>query len=147
MACTYNPDLESNLDWVRFLISDVNVPDDCTLQDEEIQGIIKEVLALHGPTDGTKYCAAAIAWDAMLAKLAVGGGESAVGPVVEKAVGRLRLRFAEGVSTSTIANRFGDYLKGRCAWYMTPRPRGFKSVGKIRCRGRRVVKSSGEVGK
>lgn len=142
MACTYDPSLSTNRDWVRFLIGDVDVPDSCIFEDEEIDGMLTEVIGLHGTTEGTKYCAAALAWNAMVAEKFVSGAP--FGPLIEKAVGRLRLRRSGGQGLGDPILRYSDYLTERCAFYSTPRPRVFRSVAKTPRRycGRRTIRGN-----
>lgn len=149
MACTYDDTLPTDLDWIRFLVGDVDTPDGCFFQDEEINAVIEEVRAISsGPALSVKYCAAALLWDNLLARLGSIRGDGTVGPIVEKMVGRLRLTFGGGRDNTLqeALARYGDYLKGRCAQLGSARPIYFESLAKACKRRRRVVKSSGEVG-
>lgn len=149
MACTYDDTLPTDRDFVRFLIGDVDVPDGCFFQDEELDAVIQEVMAISpgGRALGTKYCAASLAWNNLLARLGSIRGDNTVGPIVEKMVGRLRLTFGGGRDNTLqeALERYGNYLASRCAELSSARPVYFESLAKTRCQ-RRVVKSSGEVG-
>ena len=93
MAATYDPDLSSALDWVRFTIGDRDVTAP-TLQDEEILAM----LAAHQ----NRWLAAAACVDAILAKTQ---------GAVEKQVGDLRLSFGFGGSAESAYQELGDRLR------------------------------------
>jgi len=77
VSFSYDPALDTDLDWVRFLIGDKTTPGEL-FQDEEINAVLAE--------EGNKYLAAARLGDVML---------SMSHGIVEKAVDDLRLRWSE----------------------------------------------------
>lgn len=77
MSFSYDPNLLTDLDWVRFLTGDKTTPGE-TFQDEEILAVLEE--------EPNKYLAAARLGDTMIS-LSHG--------IVEKAVDDLRLRWSE----------------------------------------------------
>lgn len=96
MGASYSADLSETKDWVRLLIGDRDVSRPF-LQDEEIEALLVE-------TGDNKYCAAAMAAEAIVAR---GHG------LVEKAVDDLRLRWSDNK-----ASAYHEYIKSlrsRCA--------------------------------
>ena len=84
MSFTYDPDLDTNLDWVRFLVDDT-VETDAELTDEEITAVLAEQIVSGA---ALKYFAAARCLEHLSVKwLSAGRG------VREKQVSKLRLRW------------------------------------------------------
>ena len=141
MACTFDPELPTDRDWVRLLIGDTGPaavpPEPCVLSDEEINAMVTEIITEHGSGVWTKYCAAALAGTALAASAlsAVGAGD-----VLRKTVGRLSLTRQSGVDVRAAYDAHIKTLSCKCAALMSPRPRIFASVGKTRTtRGRTVI--------
>lgn len=91
MAATFDPNLATNRDWVRFLIGDVDTAN-AQLQDQTIEAILVE--------EPNKYLAAASAGGLILSS---GGAD-----VVSKKVGDLQVDYGGGASNEI----YRDYLKG-----------------------------------
>lgn len=125
MPATYNPNLPTDRDWVRFLTGDTDVAG-AALLDEEIDAVVAAEVARNGAGEWTKYCAAAEALAAMAAGWASAGMST---DWVEKTVGKLSLRRAEGQSARDAVDARVRELRARCAWLLTSRPRAFRMAG------------------
>jgi hypothetical protein len=77
MAATYDPNLTSDLDWVRRLIGDTDVAN-ARVSDEEIRALLTE--------KGNRFLAAATAGDFMLAR---------AGSMISKSVGDLSISWSD----------------------------------------------------
>ncbi len=108
MATTYDASLGSNKDWVRLLIGDNATP--MVLTDEEIDGIIGEQTSTG---KATKYFAAA---DALL--IFYGTQKSGRRGVVDRQMGKLRLRFGEDVSAENAINKAAAELRTKGTFYL-----------------------------
>ena len=129
MACTFDPNLGTNKDWVRLLTGDTDVPAGCILSDEEINALVAEVVSEHGSGVHTKYCAASLAGTALAA---VALSAVSAGDVLRKVVGRLSITRQSGVDMRTAYQSHIDSLEARCNELMVSRPRTFESIAKAR---------------
>jgi hypothetical protein len=119
MSATYNPTLVTELDYVRFLIGDTSTP--FLLQDEEIQALITEL----GPyTQARKYLAAADALSLLYVRWSLAGKG-----VVEKSVGKLRIKFGAESSAGEALNARIKELRETAARLLTPAPFAFRVLG------------------
>lgn len=101
MSATYDSSLPTDKDYVRFLVRDT-VPATAQLQDEEIAALLTE--------EGNKYLAAAAALESLLT-----GWSSAGRGVIEKAVGKLRIRRGLDESADGAIRRYIDQLRTKGA--------------------------------
>jgi hypothetical protein len=109
MAATYDSTLATNKDHVRFLIPDTNV-NAAQLSDEEITA----VLSLETATgQALPYFAAARCVDVLHAKWSAGGQG-----VVEKQVGKLRIKRGMAEDASEALARHAEQLRERGAWLL-----------------------------
>ena len=106
MAATYNPQLRTDKDWVRFLSGDRDVfrP---RLQDEEIRALLTE--------HPNRYYAAAAACEMILAR---------TGGLVMKEVGDLRLQFSD--KPENAYTKYISSLRQQGARRLTSRPKEFR---------------------
>jgi len=140
MARTYNPELDTDKDWVRNLIGDTDTPDNAILSDEEIDAMVAEVVAEYGSGLHVKYCAAVIAATA-LAGVALGSINA--GDVLSKTVGRLSIRRQSGTDLRAAYNEHIKMLEGKCSGTLDGGggSRIFESVAKVRTTtGRTVIR-------
>jgi hypothetical protein len=127
VSFTYDPSQADVRSRVRFEVRDT-VAADAVFQDEEIDAIIAVLDAEHGAGVWTPYCAAA----RLLGALQAGGARSGSGSLIEKQVGRLKLRFDDQSDQAEVFDAVISRLQKLCAYYMTPRPRVFKAMGGYR---------------
>ncbi len=108
MATTYDPSLGANKDWVRLFIGDTVAP--MVLTDEEIDGIIGEQTSTG---KALKYFASA---DALL--IFYGTQKAGRRGVVDRQMGKLRLRFGEDVSAENAINKAASELRTKGTFYL-----------------------------
>lgn len=122
MAATFDPALSTDKDWVRLLIGDTAAP--FTLQDETIEALLTEALALGASALGSKYCAAAQAGEVALSRWTASGGGT-----VEKQVSKLKISYI-GSSNSGATDAWRGYLAGlktKCTQLSLTRPAVIKA--------------------
>lgn len=96
---SFNPSLATDVDWVRALIGDTVLADE-QLEDETIEAFVAEATAHGASASGRKYCAAAMAGEALLARwLASGKG------VAEERISKLTVRYGSGAGDTVGAFR------------------------------------------
>lgn len=125
MSATYDPNLSTTRDLVRFLICDTEVTPatEAAITDEELDALIA-MSSVGG--DATAFCVAAEVLSKLLAKFTVRGLKSGI---VEKQVSRLRLRFGSTTSTAELLNDRIRHLRARCAMASG---RAFQTLGPSR---------------
>ncbi len=108
MATTYDASLGTNKDWVRLFIGDNSAP--MVLTDEEIDGIVAEQTSTG---KATKYFAAA---DALLVLYSI--HKAGRKGVVDRQMGKLRLRFGEDISAENAFNKAAEKLRTKGTFYL-----------------------------
>lgn len=137
MSATFDPNLPTTRDLVRFLICDTDVApeEDAAITDEELDALIARSAASG---DAVAFCVAAEVLSKLLAKFTVSGLKSGI---VEKQVSKLRVRFGTSTSTAELLNDRVRHLRARCAMASG---RAFKTLGPSRAkRGQRRFQHSG----
>lgn len=104
MPPTYDPNLATSRDYVRFLIGDTDVPDNAELTDEEIDAM----LVLYP----NPHCAAYRLLDSLMARSHGPGGRS--GPIASKSVDGLSISYATASKGQTRAD-LRSSLRAECA--------------------------------
>jgi hypothetical protein len=110
MGATYNESLPTTRDWVRLLAGDRDLATP-RLDDAEIDGIIASVKQQN------KFLAAALACEIILTRF---------GPLVEKQVGDLKLKYSDDVQGA-----YREYIKdlrARGANDIMPAPKVFRTL-------------------
>ncbi len=108
MATTYDASLGTNKDWVRLFIGDNSAP--MVLTDEEIDGIVAEQTSTG---KATKYFAAA---DALTILYGIFKADRK--GVVDRQMGKLRLRFGEDISAENAFNKAAGQLRTKGSFYL-----------------------------
>jgi hypothetical protein len=120
VSATYDPELPSNRDHVRFLIGDTDTAA-ALLSDEEIDAVITAETATG---DALKYYAAARCLEALVTRWASAGHG-----VVEKQVSKLRVRRGLGESAGAVLERAIRELRKRGSYLLSPSPKVFRALG------------------
>lgn len=109
MSASFEPRLVTDVDWVRFLIGDIDVAAPA-LQDEEILGVLSEEVT-NGSGQGawTKYFAAARALEAIHAQ-----GARSDASIKTKTVSKLSITYGGKDGAAQVAER-AAYLRERGA--------------------------------
>ena len=129
MSATYSASLPTDLDWVRFLIADINVVTP-QLQDEEILAVIAEESGGVAAAAALKYVAAARLLSMLQSKWATAGGG-----LISKTVSRLSKTWGiSGVGAEVLEYRI-KYLLECAANLCLTQPRFFKTLGRSASRG------------
>ena len=113
MSATYDPNLSTDMDWVRFLCGDRDT-DTAQISDEEIHALLDEY--------PNKYCAAASACEIILSKS---------GGMIDKQVGDLRLKWSD--EPRSAYNEYIQGLRARCAAAQDQPNYMFKVLGSRCC--------------
>ena len=95
MAVTYDPQITTDLDWVRLKIGDRGINNNAVLDDEEILALLRD--------ERNRWLAAAAAAELILARS---------GGLIEKQVGELRLRWSNKSAESTY-QKYIDYMRSK----------------------------------
>lgn len=120
MSATYTNTLLTNLDWVRFLVGDIDVTAGVVqLQDEEIAAVLAEETATG---KALKYFAAATCLSTLFARWTNSGKG-----VLEKQVLQLRIRRGVNESAVIAMERRICELRSRGAFLLTEVPRVLKA--------------------
>lgn len=116
---SYDSALETDKDWVRFLVGDVDMTRP-KLQDEEIAAILAEEAANNTAGVHVKYLAAARALETLVARWQVQGAG-----VVSKQVGELTITRSAGLSGAQAAADQIKCYRVEAARLLLPKPRPF----------------------
>ena len=108
MATTFDTTLGTNKDWVRSLIGDNAAP--MVLTDEEIDAIVAEQTSTG---KAVKYFDAA---DALLTLYGI--FKAGRRGVVDRQIGKLRLRFGEDISTENALHQQASEFRAKGSFYM-----------------------------
>ena len=120
MSATYDPELPSNRDHVRFLIGDTDTAS-ALFQDEEITATLSEETATG---DALKYYAAARLLGILRTKWASKGKG-----VAEKQVSKLRTRYGLGDDVDAGLAARESELRKRGSYLLSPSPKVFRALG------------------
>lgn len=120
MSATYDPNLSTERDFIRFLIGDTSAP--FTLSDEEIDALILD--STYGESRARKYFVAADA----LTFLSLRWASSGKG-ITSKSVSRLSISYGNSTSAQEALDRKIKELRAIGNYYLSRVPRIMRVLG------------------